>query len=79
MIEKPRIPYEKTNNVMSSVTIEMDLNVEHFERQVYTIFDMASDVGGLSGILVSFFLMLSSLWNFNSFDNMMVSNLFVVS
>ena len=39
---------------------------------------MASDVGGLGGVLVSIFFLLSSIWNFNSLDNMMVSNLFVV-
>ena len=32
MYESPRIPYSRRNEVMFSITIEMDMNVEFFER-----------------------------------------------
>ena len=70
------LPYEDNDNVWISVTIEMDLNVMHYERKVYTIFDMLSDVGGLSGILTTIFWVLSAIWNYQAFDNFMVSRLF---
>ena len=40
------------------------------------MFDLLSDVGGLFGILVTIFSVVITAWNYNSFDNMMVSNLF---
>ena len=39
---------------------------------------MLSDVGGLSGLFVTVFAMLAGIWNFNSFDNFMVSRLFKI-
>ena len=69
-------PYEKDDNVWVSVNIERDLNMNAFERTVYTSFDFLSDVGGLSGILVSGLWIFVNAWNYNSFDNYMVSNLF---
>ena len=71
-------PYEKFDNTWVSVTVEMDLNVVHYERNVYTFFDMLSDVGGLNGILVTILAMFATLWNYNSFDNFMVSRLFKI-
>lgn len=69
-------PYEKDDNVWVSVNIERDLNMNAFERTVYTSFDFLSDLGGLSGILVSGFWIFVNAWNYNSFDNYMVTNLF---
>ena len=72
------LPYEKFDNTWISVTIEMDLNATQYERKVYTVFDMLSDVGGLSGICITVFGIVSSIWNFNAFDNYMVSRLFKI-
>ena len=72
------LPYEKPDNVWISVTIEMDLSLIHYERTLYTFFELLSDVGGLSGILVTIFTVVVSIWNFNSFENLMVSNLFKI-
>ena len=41
------MPYEKFDNTWVSITIERALDVMFYERQVYTVFDMLSDVGGL--------------------------------
>lgn len=56
--------------------MEMDLNRVDYSRSRYTIFDLLSDVGGLSGIFFSVFAVFMAAWNFNSFDNYMVSHLF---
>lgn len=69
-------PYEKDDDVWVSVTIERSLTMIAFERQVYTMFDFLSDVGGLSGIFVSGLMLFVRAWTYNRFDNFMVSNLF---
>ena len=51
--KKALLPYEKPDNVWLSVTVEVDLNLMTYERTLYTLFDLLSDVGGLSGILVT--------------------------
>ena len=56
----------------------MNLNVLRFERTLYTFLDFLSEVGGLSGILYSFFAILVMIWNGNKFDNFMAYRLFKV-
>ena len=56
----------------------MDLNLLQYERQIYTVFDLLSDVGGLTGILSLLFSVITSIWNFQSFENFMVSRLFKI-
>ena len=72
------ISFEEPRNIWGSVTFEMDLNVLQYERQVYTFFDMLSEVGGLQGMLMMSFGYILSIWNYNSFDNFMVSRLFKI-
>ena len=72
------LPYELTNNNWMSVSFEMDLNLIHIERKLYTVFDMLSDVGGLLGILTTIAAFLNTIWNFQAFDNFMVSRLFKI-
>ena len=55
IVEKPRMPYEKDLNTQIMITIEREFNVLSIERMAYTTFDMLSDVGGLSGIMIIFF------------------------
>ena len=50
----------------------------HYERKLYTLFDMLSDIGGLAGILSLFFGVISAAWNYQVFDNFMVSRLFKI-
>ena len=45
---------------------------------MYTLFDTLSDVGGLSGILMTIFALFMTAWNFNQFDNMMAKYLFKI-
>ena len=70
--------YEKVDNVWISVTIEVDLSLTVIERKIYTLFDLLSEIGGLSQILFLIVTAIVSIWNYNSFDNMMVTNLFKV-
>ena len=70
------MPYEKNDSVWISVTVERSLTMLYYERTVYTTFDFLSDVGGLSGILISGLWIFVHFWNFNSFDNFMAVNLF---
>ena len=72
------LPYEKKDNVWVSITIERSLAVLEVARTVYTGFDFLSDVGGLSGILVSSLVLFVGAWNHNAFDNFMSANLFRV-
>ena len=56
----------------------MSLNILKYEREVYTFFDMLSDVGGLMGIITTTFNYLVSLWTFQYFEDFMVSKLFKI-
>ena len=58
-------PYEKSDPTWIAITIEMDLSMTNYERTLYTLFDLLSDVGGLSGILVTLFSLFVRSWNFN--------------
>ena len=78
MQKQELLPYEKKDSVWISVTVEMNLDVQHYERKVFTYFDMLSDIGGLTGILGTIFGLISAQWNYHSFDNHMVSRLFKI-
>ena len=72
------MPYEKIDSTWISVTIERNLNIWHYERSVYTMLELISDVGGFSSALIVVLALTSKLWNFNNFDNFMVSRLFKI-
>ena len=72
------IPFEMPDKFWVSVSFEMDLDMIHIERKLYTVFDMLSDVGGLLGILTSIAALLNTIWNYQAFDNFMVSRLFKI-
>ena len=54
----------------------MDFSLQTYERTIYTLFDMLSDIGGLSGILIGILAVFMTAWNHNSFDNMMARDLY---
>jgi hypothetical protein len=70
------LPYEWDDNVWLSITVEVDFDVITYEREVYTSLQLLSDIGGLSGILMTIAAALMVLWNYQSFDNYLVSRLF---
>ena len=57
---------------------EMNLDLLKYERRVSTLSDLMSDVGGFFGLLIMFGSVFSKLWNFNSFDNFLVSRLYKI-
>ena len=58
------------------ITFEMNLNQLVISREGYTVLDWISDVGGIQGILISVMAVLISFWNYNQFENHMVSRLY---
>ena len=60
------------------ITFELDLDRTLIMRKSYSILDLLSEVGGMIGILMVFFSSVVSCFNFNNFDNYMVSRLFKV-
>ena len=60
------------------VTFELDLDRKFIIRKCYSFLDLLSDMGGMIGILMGFFSSVVGCFNFNNFDNYMVSRLFKV-
>ena len=70
------MPYEKFDSTWIFVSIERNLDMMHYERSVYTMLELISDVGGFNGALILLLALVSQIWNFNNFDNFMVTRLF---
>ena len=60
------------------ITVELDLDRKFIIRKCYSFLDLLSEVGGIIGILTVFFSSVVSCFNYNNFDNFMVSRLFKV-
>ena len=56
----------------------MNLDLLKYERRVSNLSDLMSDVGGFFGLFVMFGSVSAKLWNFNSFDNFLVSRLYKI-
>ena len=54
----------------------MHLDVNVYKRQGYNILDWFSDIGGIQSLLYSALAFFFSVWNYNMFDNYMVSHLY---
>ena len=54
----------------------MNLDQIVIARAGYTFLDFLSDIGGMQGILISGVAYLMTAWNYNFFDNYMVSRLY---
>ena len=57
----------------------VDHDVTLIDRTVYSTFMLLSDVGGLSGLLISLGSSLVSLLTYNSPENKLIEKLFVVN
>ena len=68
--------YEKDADTQFDLTIEMNMNLKMVARDGYTILDFLSDIGGILGLLVSGITYILVLWNYNHFENFMVTRLF---
>ena len=64
------IPYK--NNMLNSVTFELSLSLDVHERQVYSLLDILSDVGGLFGALSAVFFGIVSVFQYHG-DHMFLT------
>ena len=72
----PSRSYEKDLDTWFDLTIEMNMDQNLIQRMGYTVLDLLSDIGGIleiMTILITYFL---AFWNYNYFENFMVSRLF---
>ena len=70
--------YEKDDHVLADLTLELNLNLRHIEREGYQSLDLLSDVGGIWAILSGVFSALLTVLNFNNLDTFMASRLFKI-
>ena len=71
-------PYEFPNDVHISITLEVELDLQVIERQVYNILDWIGDIGGLGeGCFFISFTILGVI-HFGALDNMIINELFRV-
>ena len=55
---------------------QMNRNKKVLERTIYTSLDLLSDIGGIQGIFMSFFGIITAACNSTYFDEHLVSRLF---
>ena len=55
----------------------MDAEVTLIDREVYNLFMLLGDVGGLSGLLFTFGSLLTGVINFQNAENYVVQSLFL--
>ena len=72
------IAYDFDDNVLAAVTVEVDPNLLHYDRHIYTYIDLLSDVGGIQGIIVYMFAILIAALNTNKLSNFIVNRLYKV-
>ena len=68
--------YEKDSDTQFDLTIEMNMNLKMVARDGYTILDFLSDIGGILGLLISGITYILVFWNYNYFENFLVTRLF---
>ena len=60
------------------ITFELELDRKFIMRKSYNFLDLLSEVGGMMSILMVIFSSVVSCFNYNNFDNYMVSRLFKI-
>ena len=59
-----------------SFTIEFDLDLKVVQRNLYTILDLLSDIGGFTTIFLKGLSVLIAIWNFNNYEYHFLTNFF---
>ena len=72
----PSRSYEKDYDTWFDLTIEMNMNLTLIQRNGYTVLDLMSDVGGILGILSTGITYFLAFWNYNYFENYLITRLF---
>ena len=71
-------PYEVDADFVAGIDIQNNLDITVLERNVYTILDVLSDVGGLSSALISLVVGIIGLMNYNRLESYMASKVFKI-
>ena len=69
-------PYEYFDNVHIAITFEFELNYYRIDREAYNMLDWLGDLGGLKEALMIILGFIFGLFNYNSFENFLVSQLY---
>ena len=72
-------PFEFSDTrVHMAISYEMNLDLIHTEREVYSLFDWVGDLGGLHDGIRLFFVACIAFFNYNHYSAYMVSQLFAM-
>ena len=70
----PITSYERADeSVQVSITLERSMNLTVVSRDVYTLLDWFSDIGGIQGIFISLIGLFLGVWNYNNMSNFLAS------
>ena len=71
-----RRPYEFLDDVHTVVSYEFDLNMYRIDREAYNTLDWLGDLGGLKEALTIVLGAVIALFNYNTLENYIVSQLY---
>lgn len=57
-------------------SFEVNPDREILERNIYTVLDLLSDIGGFTSIFISGISFLIAIWNFKNFEYHFLTNFF---
>ena len=60
------------------ISVEMNLDLNVIDRTSYNILDLLSDIGGIWSVLVWAVFTLLSVFNYNKFDDAIITRFFKV-
>ena len=69
-------PYEFDDDTYMVVSFEFDLDKMRIDREVYNLFDLLGDIGGLETALILILGSMNALVNYEAFEDFLVSKLF---
>ena len=69
-------PYEYFDDVHIAIAYEFDLNLYRIDREAYNFLDWLGDLGGLKEALTIMLAFVYGIFNYNKFENYLVSRLF---
>ena len=58
------------------ISIERDLDLTVISREGYTFLDFCSDLGGMQSMIITFFGLILSFWNYNFLEDFLVTRLY---
>ena len=62
--------------MIMTISFELDPDRTVVQRNIYTILDLLSDIGGFTSILISALSFLIALWNYNNYEYHFLTHFF---